>query len=159
MSDMQAVPLTRAQILELSGLEQLQWMIEGKIPAPPIAAPLSFRLVEASAGQAIFTGEPKAEFLNPLGSVHGGWVGTLLDSAMACAVHSLLKIGQIYTTVEMKVNFVRPVMPTSGPLRCEGNIIHFGSRIATSQGRLVDAQGKLYAHGTETCLVMDTSPN
>jgi uncharacterized protein (TIGR00369 family) len=158
MSDTQAAPLSRAQILKLSGLEQLQSMIEGKSPAPPIAAPLSFRLTEASAGLAVFVGEPKAEFLNPLGSVHGGWVSTLLDSAMACAVHSLLKPGQIYTTVEMKVNFVRPVLPTSGPLRCEGSIIHFGSRIATSQGHLTDAKGKLYAHGTETCLVMDTSP-
>jgi uncharacterized protein (TIGR00369 family) len=89
-----------------------------------------------------------------LGTVHGGWISMVLDSAMGCAVHSLLKPGQAYTTVEMKVNFVRPLVESSGKVRCEGEIVHLGGRLATSQGRLTDMSGKLIAHGSETCMIL-----
>ena len=101
----------------------------------------------------MFQGTPKPAYLNPLGSIHGGWIATLLDSCMACAVHTTVPAGQGYTTVEFKLNCVRPVMPDTGPLRAEGKVINAGRTIATSEGRLVDASGKLYAHGTETCLI------
>ncbi len=97
---------------------------------------------------------PSERFRNPLGTVHGGWMATLLDSALGCAVHSTLKAGQGFTTVDLAVSFVRAVHESSGKLRCEAKVIHAGGRIATSEGRLVDAEGKLYAHGTTTCLVM-----
>jgi uncharacterized protein (TIGR00369 family) len=104
-------------------------------------------------GRAVFQGEPRREHLNPLGSIHGGYTATLLDSCMACAVHSTLPAGTGYTTVEIKINYVRPLLEATGPVRAEGRIIQPGRRIATAEGRLVDAAGKLYAHGTTTCLV------
>ena len=115
---------------------------------------LGFLLTEAEPGRAVFRGAPTADLLNPIGTVHGGWTATLLDSAMACAVQTLLKPGQAYTSLEMKVNFVRAVMPGQGELICEGKVIHCGGRIGTSEGTLKTADGKLLAHGTETCLIM-----
>ena len=146
--------LPREQLLALSGLEMLQGMIDRKYPVPPISRALGFLLTEAAPGRAVFRGTPTAELLNPIGTVHGGWIGTLLDSAMGCAVHTLLKPGQAYTTLEMKINFVRAVMPGQGELICEGRVIHSGARIGTSEGALKTADGKLLAHGTETCLIM-----
>ena len=102
----------------------------------------------------MFEATPSPRFYNPLGTVHGGWISTLLDSAMGCAVHSVLKAGQAYTTVDMTVSFVRPVFEKTGKLRCEGKIIHAGSRIATAEGRVWDQAGTLIAHGSETCMVM-----
>ena len=128
-------------------------MLEGRIPRPPITDTLNFYLIEVERGRAVFQGTPKPAFFNPIGSIHGGWTATLLDSCMACAVHTTVPAGQGYTTVEFKLNLVRAVMPDSGPLRAEGELINAGRTIATSEGRLVDASGKLYAHGTETCLI------
>jgi uncharacterized protein (TIGR00369 family) len=136
-----------------SGLELLQGLIAGRIPRPPINDTLNFYLIEVERGRAVFQGTPKPEFFNPIGSIHGGWTATLLDSCMACAVHTTVPKGQGYTTVEFKLNLVRPIMPDTGPLRAEGKVINAGRTIATSEGRLVDANGKLYAHGTETCLI------
>jgi uncharacterized protein (TIGR00369 family) len=136
-----------------SGLELLQGMLEGRVPRPPIADTLDFYLIEVERGRAVFQGKPKPAFFNPIGTIHGGWTATLLDSCMACAVHTTVPKGQGYTTVEFKLNLVRPVMPDTGPLRAEGKVINAGRTIATSEGRLVDASGKLYAHGTETCLI------
>ena len=136
-----------------SGLELLEGLIAGRVPRPPISDTLNFYLVEVAPGRAVFQGAPKREFFNPIGAIHGGWAATLLDSCMGCAVHTALPAGQGYTTVEFKLNFVRPVMPDTGPLRAEGRVINAGRTIATADGRLVDADGKLYAHGTETCLV------
>ncbi|MGH6980286.1 MAG: PaaI family thioesterase, partial [Stellaceae bacterium] len=99
-------------------------------------------------------GTPSDAFTNPLGGIHGGWMATLLDSSMACAVHTRLAAGQAYTTVEFKLNLVKAVTPATGKLRCEGRVLQFGNRIATSEGFVRDAAGTLYAHGTETCLVM-----
>ena len=122
-------------------------------PAPPFAETSDIWIVMAEHGRVLFEALPAEKFLNPLGTIHGGWISTLLDSAMGCAVHSLLKPGHRYTTVDMTVSFVRAVLPTSGKLTCEGKIIHSGSRIATSEGRVTDAAGKLIAHGTETCMI------
>jgi uncharacterized protein (TIGR00369 family) len=141
------------QLRAQSGLDLLQGMIDGRLPRAPICDVLNFQLIEVGPGRALFQGTPKAEYYNPLGSVHGGWSATLLDSCMGCAVHSTLAAGQGYTTVEFKLNLVRPIMPDTGPLRAEGKVINGGRTIATSEGRLVDASGKLYAHGTETCLI------
>lgn len=145
---------TLEQLKALSGLEFLQRIADGRLPRPPIADTLSFYLLEAEPGRAVFQGTPRTEHLNPLGGVHGGWTATLLDSTMACAVQTVLAAGQGYTTVEFKLNLVRPVSPGSGPLRAEGKVINAGRTIATAEGRLVGEDGKLYAHGTETCLVM-----
>lgn len=136
-----------------SGLEFLRGIVDGRLPRPPISDTLSFYLVEVEGGRAVFQGTPKPEHYNPLGSIHGGWPATLLDSCMACAVHSTLAAGQGYTTVEFKLNLVRPIFRDTGPLRAEGKVINAGRTIATSEGRLFGADGKLYAHGTETCLI------
>jgi uncharacterized protein (TIGR00369 family) len=136
-----------------SGLAFLQGMIDGRLPRPPICAVLNFLLIEVGPGRALFQGTPTAEYYNPLGSVHGGWPATLLDSCMGCAVHSTLAAGRGYTTVEFKLNLVRPIFADTGPLRAEGKVINGGRTIATSEGRLFGPDGKLYAHGTETCLI------
>jgi uncharacterized protein (TIGR00369 family) len=114
---------------------------------------LHFRLIEVAEGRALFEGLPSNAFYNPIGSVHGGFAATLLDSCMGCAVHSTLPAGRGYATLEIKVNLIRPLSGSTGPVRAEGRIIHSGRTTATSEGRLTDAQGKLYAHGTTTCAV------
>lgn len=135
------------------GLGFLRDMIGGVHPAPPIARSLNFILKEADRGRCLFVGTPTADFLNPLSTIHGGWHATLLDSALGCAVHTLLEVGQGYTTIEMKVNYVRALLPETGEVSCEGKVIHAGSRIATSEARLLDSRGRLIAHGTETCMI------
>jgi uncharacterized protein (TIGR00369 family) len=146
-----ALPL--AKIKDMDGLSVLRAMIDGELPAPPIARTLGFSLVEAQDGRAVFKGMPAADYLNPLGTVHGGWAATLLDSALGCAVHTTMKPGEAYTTVEFKVNLVRPIMPDTGEVVCEGKLVHRGSRIATSEATLTSADGKLLAHGSETCII------
>lgn len=136
----------------LDGLTVLRRILAGELPAPPIAEVLPFRLAEVGEGQAVFEGRPDARLYNPMGAVHGGFAMTLLDSAMTCAVMTALAAGEGCTTVETKVNFVRPLMPSTGPVRAEGRLVHAGTRVATAEGRLVDAAGRLYAHGTSTCL-------
>jgi uncharacterized protein (TIGR00369 family) len=140
--------------MSMSGLEFLRAMIGGTFPAPPICEVLDFLLVEVEHGRAVFEGIPSDGFRNPLGTVHGGWMSTILDSALGCAVQSTLKAGQAFTTVDLAVSFVRAVHQSTGKVRCEAKAIHVGGRIATAEARLVDAEGKLYAHGTTTCLVM-----
>lgn len=154
MSESRFAPLPADRIRSLSGLEVLVAMISGELPAPPIAETLNFGLVEAEIGRVVFEGDPLVNALNPQGTVHGGWTATILDSALACAVHSTLEPGEGYTSVEMKVSFLRPVLVgKSGRLRCEGSVVHRGRRLAISEARLVDSAGKLYAHGTETCMI------
>jgi len=137
----------------LSGLEFLRGIANGRFPAPPIAALLGFHPVEVESGRAVFAATPDARLYNPIGSVHGGYAATLLDSCMACAVHSKLKAGQGYTTVELKVNFVRQISSETGAVRAEGKIIHMGRQVASAEGRLTDARGRLLAHATTTCLI------
>ena len=145
--------VSREDLIAGDGLSFLRGIIAGTNPAPPFADAMDFELIEADEGRVVFVGQPSARFFNPLGTIHGGWTATILDSAMACAAHSTLKVGEGYTTLEMKLNYVRPVMPESGEVRCEGRLIHRGGTIATTEGRLLDAQGKLLAHGTETCMI------
>jgi len=142
----------------LSGLDYLAAIRDGRVPKPPIAALLDFDLVEVEPGRAAFRCAPGERHYNPLGVVHGGLAATLLDSAMGCAVHSTLPEGRGYTTLEIKVNLVRAITRTVGALRAEARIVHAGRQAATAEGRLVDADGKLYAHGTTTCLVFDLPP-
>jgi uncharacterized protein (TIGR00369 family) len=148
-------PLPLREIAHMSGLEMLQGMIDRTLPAPPFAVTTSISMTSAEEGKVVFEGEPKAAFFNPLGSIHGGWTATIMDSVMACAVHSTLKPGEAYTTLEFKLHFCRPIMPGTGIVRAEGIVLSRGRRAATSEGRLYDAAGKLLAHGTETCLIFD----
>jgi len=138
----------------LTGMQLLLAVKEGTLPAPPIQQTLDFRLIEVERGYTAFAGSPKLEHYNPLGSVHGGYAAALLDSCMACAVHSTLEAGHSYATLEFKINFVRAITADTGEVRAEGKIIHSGKRIATAEGRLIDSTGKLYAHGTTTCLIL-----
>lgn len=138
---------------QLSGLEYLQAMLRGDFPPPPIAILLDFRLVEVSEGWAVFKGTPQEFHYNPIGVVHGGLAFTLLDSAMGCAVQSMLPSGVGYTTLDIHANLVRPLTKDSGVIRCEAEIIHLGKSTATAQGRLLDENDKLYAHGSTTCMI------
>ncbi len=138
----------------LSGLEYLRAMQRGELPGPPIAATLNFTIETIEEGRVIFAVEPAEYHYNPIGVVHGGLAATLCDSAMACAVHSTLPAGTGYTTLELKVNYIRALTKETGPVRCEGQTIAVGGRIATAEARLTDAAGTLYAHATTTCLIM-----
>ncbi len=135
------------------GLKTLHEMLAGNLPAPPISKTLQFALTEVEEGRVVFKGLPDAAFLNPLGVVHGGWAATLLDSALGCAAMSTLKPGEGYTTAEFKVNLVRPILPHTGEVVCEAKLIHRGRTIATVEAYLHDKNGKLLAHGTETCSI------
>ena len=136
-----------------TGLEIMHAMLAGELPYPHIAETLDFALIEVALGKATFQGTPQLKHYNPMGSVHGGWYATLLDSAMGCAVHTMMPAGRAYTTAELSVNLVRAASHKTGPLRAIGSVIHCGRQLATAEGRIVDADGKLYAHGTTTCLV------
>jgi uncharacterized protein (TIGR00369 family) len=137
----------------LSGLEYMRAIAEGRFPPAPIAVLLGFAVEEVGEGRVVFAVEPGEHHYNPIGVVHGGLAATLLDSAMGCAVHTLLPLGRGYTTLEIKVNYVRALSRESGRVRAIANVIHVGGRTATAEGRIVDAGGKLYAHGTTTCLL------
>jgi uncharacterized protein (TIGR00369 family) len=142
------------EVAGMSGREMLEAMIAGRLPAPPISETLGFRLVEVGDGTAVFEAEPGPHLLNPLGSVHGGWAMTLIDSATGCALHTKLSAGVGYTTVETKVNMTRPIAAGDGKVRCEGRLVSQGLQIATSEARLLSAQGKLLAHGTSTLIIL-----
>lgn len=137
----------------MSGLAFLQAIASGALPAPPIGASLAYKLAEVSEGQAIFTIEPAEFHYNPIGMVHGGVAATLLDSAAACAIQSTLPAGIGYTTIELHINYVRPITAVTGLLRCIGQTIHVGRRVATAEARLIDENDKLYAHATTTCMI------
>ncbi|MGZ5804163.1 MAG: PaaI family thioesterase [Xanthobacteraceae bacterium] len=139
----------------LSGLDLLKEMIAGRLPGPPIMETLDFRLTEIENGRAVFEGNPAFKHYNPLGTVHGGYTATLLDSCMGCAVHSSLPKGSTYTMLEFKVTLIRAVTADTGKVRAEGRIINSGRRVATAEGRLIDGKDRLLAHATTTCLVMD----
>ena len=142
-----------AAATRVTGLAFLEGIRDGTLPSPPIARLLGFTLTEVEPGRAVFECEPSESQYNPIGSVHGGVISTLLDAALSCAVHATLPAGTAYTTAELKVNFVRPVVVGSGRLRAEGRIIHGGGRLATADARLTDLSGKLYAHAVGTCLI------
>ncbi|MGE0830441.1 MAG: PaaI family thioesterase [Hyphomonadaceae bacterium] len=145
---------SREQTAELDGLGQMQALLRREIPPPSIARTLNFWPVEVERGRAVFAAEPTADFLNPLGVVHGGWALTLIDTCTGCAAHSVLPAGVGYTTLETKTNFVRAISPTTGPVRAEGVVIAQGRTIITTEGKLTDAKGRLLAHGTSTLMVL-----
>lgn len=136
-----------------TGFELFTMMIAGEIPRPAMGNTLNFYLAEASLGRVVFKGSPTKDHYNPMGTVHGGWPAAILDSALGCCVHTTLPAGMAYTTVEFKVNLVRPLFEHSGEVICEGSVIHVGRTIATSQATLKTAEGKLIAHGSETCAI------
>jgi uncharacterized protein (TIGR00369 family) len=138
----------------MTGLELLRsWIAEGR--RPPMAVTLDMTLVEVEHGRAVFTGTPAAMHYNPLGVVHGGYAATLLDSACGCAVHASLTAEQAYTTLELKIAFHRAMRTDTGPVRAEGKVLSIGRRVAFAEGRVVGADGRLYASGTSTLLVFE----
>ena len=137
-----------------SGLELMQLMVKGELPPPPIAMTLGFRLVEAERGHAVFECEPAEFHYNPIGSIHAGLAMTLMDSAMGLAFVTTLDEPVGWTTLEMKSSFTRALTVETGLIRCTGSIIHPGRRVATTEARIEDMQGRLYAHGTSTILVL-----
>jgi len=144
---------TREQVRERSGLEFLQAIGRGELPGPPIGTLLGFLPVEAEPGRVVFQGTPGPQHFNPLGTVHGGYAATLLDSCVGCAVQTMLPAGQAYTTLELKVNFIRALTDKVGPVRAEGKVVSVGGQIGIAEGRLTDSAGKLYAFATTTCLI------
>jgi uncharacterized protein (TIGR00369 family) len=128
-------------------------VVKGELPPPPMAHLMDIRLTEVEKGKAVFRGTPQEFHYNPLGSVHGGYGATLLDSAMGCAVHSVLDAGDIYTTLEFKINFLRAMTHETGEVRGVGTIVHAGRTTAIAEGKIEDAAGKLYAFATTTCQI------
>ena len=146
---------SREQLAGFSGLQQMEKMVQGEFPAPPISETMEFALIRVEFGRAVFQGKPSAKFLNPLGTVHGGWYATILDSAVGCAVHTAMPVGRAYTTLELKMNIVRSISLKVPLVRAEGYTVHVGKQVATAEGRLFGADGTLYAHASTTCLVFE----
>ena len=142
-------------IAGLTGREVLEAVMLGQLPAPPMARTLEFTLVEVGDGSAVFEGEPGEAFLNPMGAVHGGWAMTLIDSAAGCAGMSLLPPGGLYTTIETKVNFSRPISKDTGKVRAEARVVSAGRRIISAEARVTDNRGRVLAHGASTLMVLN----
>lgn len=140
-----------------SGLEMFEAIFAGELPQPPICDTLDFIPVYMESGSAVFQGRPSRRHYNPLGTVHGGWFATLLDSAVGCAVHTTLPVGKGFTTLELKVNMLRPLSDQVRLVRAEGKVIHVGRQVAAAEGRIVGPNGKIYAHATTTCLIFDNT--
>jgi uncharacterized protein (TIGR00369 family) len=138
-----------------TGMQMFEGIFSGELPRPPIGDTLDFVPILVERGLAIFQGRPRLAHYNPLGTVHGGWFATLLDSAVGCAVHSTLPAGKGYTTLELKMNIVRALTEAVPLIRAEGRVVHAGRQVATAEGRLAGPDGKLYAHATTTCLIFD----
>lgn len=145
------------QIAHLSGLEWFTAISRGELPAVPIGASMDFVPIEYEHGRFVFQGRPHARFANPMGTIHGGWIATLLDSCVGCAIHTTLPAGRGYTTAELKVSYIRALTPQVGLVRAEGRVINAGRQVGFAEGRLVGADGKLYAHATTTCVVLAAS--
>ena len=139
----------------MPGLELMQSMLHGTSPTPSIGHTMDFLLVEVAPGEAVFQGAPGHGHLNPMGTVHGGWFATLLDSALGCAVHTLMPAGRAYTTADLSVKLIKALTPKVERVRAEGRVVHCGRQLATAEARLVGPDGTLYAHATTTCLVFD----
>ena len=147
-----------SQLAGKSGIEMMEAMLRGEIPYAAMAKTLNFSLISVAPGEAVFQGAPLAEHLNPLGTIHGGWFATLLDSALGCAVHTMMPAGRAYTTAELGVNLVKALSPKVPRVRAIGRVIHCGRQLATAEAKLVGADGTLYAHATTTCLVFELKP-
>jgi uncharacterized protein (TIGR00369 family) len=144
---------TALEIASRSGLQFLTDMANGILPQPPMCATLGFRLIEVADGYARFDGEPEFRHYNPIGTVHGGFAATLLDSALGCAIFTTLAKGEAWTTLELKLNMVRPITKETGTVRAEGRIVHRGRTVGTADGTVKDRAGKLYAHASTTCMI------
>ncbi|MFM2054803.1 MAG: hypothetical protein RL456_2840 [Pseudomonadota bacterium] len=144
------------QIADLSGLEWFAAISRGDLPSVPIGATMDFVPVDYGQGRFVFQGRPSLRFANPMGTIHGGWIATLLDSCVACAVHTTLPAGRAYTTAELKISYVRALTASVPMVRAEGRVIHAGRQAGFAEGRLVGPDGKLYAHATTTCIVLST---
>ena len=144
------------QIAGMNGMEAMQAMLRGEIPYAAIAQTLDFLILEVDAGRAVFQGSPGPTHLNPMGGIHGGWYATLLDSALGCAIHTMMPVGRGYTTAELSVNLVKAINPAKTPrVRAIGAVVHCGRQLATAEARIVGPDGTLFAHGTTTCLVFE----
>ena len=149
--------ITPADRATRSGLEIMQAILSGELPMAAIADTLDFRLAEVEPNRVLFVGTPRKSAYNMFGAMHGGWAATLLDSAMGCAVNTVVPAGFHYTTVDLTINYVRPVTEATGEVRAEGKVVHAGRRIATAEGRLTAVDGKLLAHGVTTCMIFALS--
>lgn len=148
-------PLIGAKAAQtMNGLDYLKAMERGELPKPPIAEALDLCEIDVEHGKVTFYFTPAEFHYNPIGSVHGGAISTVLDSAMGCTLHSLLPQGTAYTTLELKINFLRPITVKNGRLICAGKVIHLGSKTALVEAQIVDTDGKVYAHGVSTCIIM-----
>ena len=146
--------LSTEEVLSMSGLEFMQGMLAGRLPGPPIAETMGYTLHQVEDGRVVFRGTPEFKTTNPMGSVHGGWYGTLLDSAMACAVMTKVPKGSVYTTLEYKISILRPI-PLGMQIDCEGVVDHAGRSTGVAHGEIRGVEdGKLYATGTTTCIIM-----
>jgi uncharacterized protein (TIGR00369 family) len=141
---------------EMSGLEFVQGLADGTLPRNTIAETLGYDVIEAASGRVVVAAEPNGTHLNPAGTVHGGFAATLLDSAMGLAIQSTLEKGVGSTTLEFKISLVRPITPETGPIKAEGVVLNCGRRVGTAEGRITDTQGRLLAHGTTTCLILQS---
>ena len=139
---------------ELSGLDYLSAVVRGEVQPPPVAIAMRLALIEVSKGRVVYTGQPGEDFANDVGSVQGGWLAALIDAAIGSAVHSALPLSSRYTTLELKVNYVRAAAVDSGEIRCIAEALHVGRTTATGQARAIDGNGKLLAHATTTCLIL-----
>ena len=139
----------------MSGIDFFRKMLAGEMPPPPMLDLLGIRMTEVEAGRVVFAATCEERFYNGTGVAHGGFAATLLDTALGCAINSAMPAGRRFTTLELKVNLTRPITKAAGLLRCEAKVVHVGGRTATSEGRIVDSRGKLYAHGTTTCIIVD----
>ena len=137
-----------------TGLDYLQRIVAGEIPGVPIGATLGFRLAEIENGRVVLVGRPDARSYNLIGSVHGGWAAAILDTALALSVLSTLDESQGFTTVDIRINYLRPLTTETGEVRAEGRVLQAGRRLAYGDARLVDAAGKLLCHGTGSCLIV-----
>ncbi|MFI0815940.1 PaaI family thioesterase [Streptomyces sp. NPDC021098] len=147
--------MTTTDLAAMTGLELMRWVqTERPTDIPSIGRLLGMRFDEVEHGRIVVSLDTRPDFANPLGTVHGGIAATLLDSAMACAVHTTLPAGGGYTTLELKVNYIRAARTDGQTLTAEGNVIHAGRRTATADGKVLDDQGKLIAHATTTCLIL-----
>jgi uncharacterized protein (TIGR00369 family) len=147
------------QLAGMSGRQVLEGMMAGTLPHPYMNESLGFDLMEVGDGHAVFQGVPDVRYYNPMGTVHGGWYSTLLDSALGCAVQSKLPAGRAYTTAELSINIVRPATHKTGPLRAIANVLHAGKQMATAEARIIDESGRMYAHATTTCFVFEMTHN
>ncbi len=146
-------PLPADALRGTAGLDLMRAMIDGSLPGAPIAGLMNMRGVHADHGVIVFEGIPGPEHYNPLGSVHGGYAATLLDSCMGCAVHTTLPAGTGYTSIDINITYVRAITAATGPVTAHGEVINVGRRVGTVRGTLTDATGKVLAHGTSSCLI------